>query len=720
MRAKRLAQQAAEHAVGGHPDEATALVDEGFAKGAQNYESDLWLLRCNLQANEPLAKLGCLNACLALHELPPVEAIYALLPPSAINIKAASPIQHVESGPLVTVLMTTYNSEARVRAAVESVFDQSWRSLQLIVVDDASSDNTVAIVEALSRVDARVKLIRLSSNTGTYAAKCIGLQHAEGEFVTCHDSDDWSHPLKIERQVMPLLDSTSLVATTSCMVRVTDKGEFVARNVYPLMRLNPSSTMFRRDRVLVEAGSWDVVRTGADSEFLERLRLVFGERAVHRVRQPLSLGSHREDSLMTGAETGYDLDGNSPARALYMSAWKQWHRASRHSAVRLFISTDPQRAAKERSFVAPSSIQVDARSLAKNVKEAGSSDLDNHLVALRRWAVHSQRIASIPSLGPLMGGEVFRLQRWKRPERVAGLLVWGRKPSADRAVEAVSSLKLPVQHLEDGFLRSFLPGQQHPPLSLVLDDTGIYYDSTGPSALERLLESPEDLLANGAADDVAQARALMAEHGLSKYNHAPPLAQVQAALGHALLRPTDAERVLVVDQTAGDMSIALGGASAHTFADMLAAALANHPRATVYVKTHPETASGRKGGHFAGLAESERVVLLRQAIEPLSLLREMDRVYVVSSTLGFEALLAGKPVHCSGLPWYAGWGATVDAQRCERRTRRRSVDELFAAAYLRYTRYLNPETHERGSIFDVIAWLVRQRRMAGLLGAPHG
>ena len=153
---------------------------------------------------------------------------------------------------------------------------------------------------------------------------------------------------------------------------------------------------------------------------------------------------------------------------------------------------------------------------------------------------------------------------------------------------------------------------------------------------------------------------------------------------------------------------------------MLAAALANHPRATVYVKTHPEAASGRKGGHFAALVEGERVVLLRQAIEPLSLLRAVDHVYVVSSTLGFEALLAGKPVHCFGLPWYAGWGATVDALRCERRTRRRGVDELFAAAYLRYARYLNPETHERGSIFDVIAWLVRQRRMAGLLGAPHG
>lgn len=274
---------------------------------------------------------------------------------------------------------------------------------------------------------------------------------------------------------------------------------------------------------------------------------------------------------------------------------------------------------------------------------------------------------------------------------------------------------VPFLALEDGFLRSFQPGQQHPPLSLVVDDIGIYYDSTRPSAIEHLLASDEDLLGGDAAQDVARARSLIIENGLSKYNHAPPLAQVQAALGRPLLRASDLERVLVVDQTAGDLSIALGGASAQTFASMLATALADHPRATVYVKTHPETVSGRKGGHFAELKDSERVVVLRHAIEPMSLLQQMDQVYVVSSTLGFEALVAGKPVNCFGLPWYAGWGATRDVQRCARRTRQRTVEELFVAGYLRYARYLNPETHERGDIFDVIAWLARQRRMAGLL-----
>src|SRR3546814_14344093 len=88
---------------------------------------------------------------------------------------------------------------------------------------------------------------------------------------------------------------------------------------------------------------------------------------------------------------------------------------------------------------------------------------------------------------------------------------------------------------------------------------------------------------------------------------------------------------------------------------MLAAARAEHPEATIYVKTHPEVSSGRKAGYLSHIQNDERTVVLRDAVNPLSLIAQMDHVYVVTSTMGFEALLAGKPVTCFGLPWYAGW-----------------------------------------------------------------
>lgn len=325
------------------------------------------------------------------------------------------------------------------------------------------------------------------------------------------------------------------------------------------------------------------------------------------------------------------------------------------------------------------------------------SDLHRNAVV----GVLSRGILRLPFLKEWLGSEIRPVTRLSSDAGLSAIAGWGCRPSSRKALAYACRHGLPYLGLEDGFLRSHGTGDQYPPLSLVVDEVGIYYDSTRPSALEQRLNSDADLL-DGIAGDVARAKALILQHRLSKYNH--------VSLRH--LRPDDAARVLVIDQTAGDMSVTLGGASVETFAAMLAAARAENPGATIYVKTHPEVSSGRKRGYLTDLRDDDRTVVLREAVNPLSLIERMDRVYVVTSTMGFEALLAGKPVSVFGLPWYAGWGATDDRQACVRRTRRRSVDELFAAAYFHYARYLDPVTHQRGTLFDVIGWLLRQREMA--------
>ncbi len=288
-------------------------------------------------------------------------------------------------------------------------------------------------------------------------------------------------------------------------------------------------------------------------------------------------------------------------------------------------------------------------------------------------------------------------------KRDATWLGWGAKPSALRAKWYAYLSRGKALQLEDGFLRSWGTGDRFPPLSMVVDEQGIYYDSTRPSTLESLLNSERDLLA-GISEDVVQAKRLILTNRLSKYNHAPLLDDASLHAGGRAGR-----RVLVIDQTYGDMGVKLACANAETFKTMLAAARAENPDATIFVKTHPEVSSGRKHGYLTDVEEDESTVVLRDAVNPLSLIEMMDCVYVVSSTLGFEAMLAGKGVTCFGLPWYSGWGVTDDRLQCQRRTRKRSLDELFAAAYFHYSRYLNPQTHQRGTIFDVIDWLLRQR-----------
>ena len=292
--------------------------------------------------------------------------------------------------------------------------------------------------------------------------------------------------------------------------------------------------------------------------------------------------------------------------------------------------------------------------------------------------------------------------QWLAGRHCRTVVTWGRKDRENRAARFALTCQLPLLRMEDGFLRSLdLGARGAAPLSLVVDTTGMYYDATGPSDLENVLrgtgwESPAVL---------AEGRELLdfvLEHNLSKYNHAPDA-------DPALLPDRGRPRVLVLDQTAGDLSVTLGMADASTFAAMLECALSEHPGADIYVKTHPDVLAGKKKGFLTHAARAG-VTLLAEDVNPLTLLRQTDEVYTVSSQMGFEALLLGKTVHCFGMPFYAGWGLTRDRQTCPRRTRRRTVEEVFAAAYVRYARYVHPATGERCSALEAARILAEQRQ----------
>lgn len=326
----------------------------------------------------------------------------------------------------------------------------------------------------------------------------------------------------------------------------------------------------------------------------------------------------------------------------------------------------------------------------------------------------SSGIRQLPLLGEFLDAEILPARavrplaglglgipkQWQ-PDVIAG---WGARPSGQRAEWLAKKLGVECWRLEDGFLRSFGLGDRFAPLSLTVDPVGVYYDSTRPSALENLLNQSTGPLASSLAT-AQQARDLIVQHRLSKYNLAPN------SLSGRFTRP-DREVILVVDQTRGDKSIELSGANEQTFEQMLAVARVENPYAHIIIKTHPEVSVGRKTGHLGEIRPDSDTSVLTELINPISLLEQVDAVYTVSSHLGFEALMLGKPVHCFGIPWYAGWGQTQDRQFCARRRQRRSVNELFAAAYLHLSRYLNPYTHERGTIFDVIEFLRHQREMA--------
>lgn len=280
---------------------------------------------------------------------------------------------------------------------------------------------------------------------------------------------------------------------------------------------------------------------------------------------------------------------------------------------------------------------------------------------------------------------------------------WGHKSTAERARRHARKHALPYIALEDGFLRSLtLASAGYPGMSLVVDHQGIYYDARQPSDLEQLIiESPQRQDAE-LLQRACLAMQQLREQRLSKYNHAP-----EKRLPACHKR----QRILVVDQTAGDASVEGGMANAQTFIDMLNDACAL-PDTEVWVKVHPDVIAGKKQGYLLEGARQRGCTLLSDDINPWSLFEQVDAVHVVTSQLGFEAVMAGLPVTCHGVPFYAGWGLTEDRQQCSRRGCSRTLEQVFAAAYLQYSRYANPYTRTAASLEEIIQLLSDQKRQS--------
>ena len=280
------------------------------------------------------------------------------------------------------------------------------------------------------------------------------------------------------------------------------------------------------------------------------------------------------------------------------------------------------------------------------------------------------------------------------------------RPRIDYLVEklAVEALErgITLVFSEEGFINSIEPfmGTSEPIYqyrhSIILDAGGIYLNALVPSRIENILNSDWSLSEHERirAENLI---ALIKKEKLSKYNCQP--------IGIKKIK-RQRMNVLVIDQVYGDKSIEFGMATDdNSFKVMLDAAIKENKDADIYIKTHPVVSKG----HFNKLGKKDNIHVLSEAINPITLLQQMDKVYVVSSQMGFEAVLCGCEVHCFGMPFYAGWGITIDYIECSRRRKRRLVEEIFYVAYVMATVYVSYKKNDICEIEDVIEELLELR-----------
>lgn len=279
----------------------------------------------------------------------------------------------------------------------------------------------------------------------------------------------------------------------------------------------------------------------------------------------------------------------------------------------------------------------------------------------------------------------------------ATLIVWGMRDAAHDMPDGLRVLRI-----EDGFVRSVgLGADLIRPVSWVIDDLGIYFDSTRPSRLERILG--ETVFDDVSLRRAAALRQKIVASGLTKYNVGSGGWQ----------RPANGRCVILVPgQVETDASITYGApesvCAVRRNMDLLRAVREANPKAWVVYKPHPDVLAGLR---LKGIDEDAALQWCDEQVidAPMGdLLNQVDEVHVITSLAGFEALLRGKLVVCYGQPFYAGWGLTTDKAPMARRTRHLELDQLVAGALIEYPKYVSRTSGEittpEQALEELIVW----------------
>ncbi|MFN0193771.1 MAG: glycosyltransferase family 2 protein [Aestuariivirga sp.] len=217
-------------------------------------------------------------------------------------------------GAPVSVIMSAFNAEATVEYAIESILRQTAPNVEVLVCDDRGSDGTLAELRKYAG-HPRVRVFKSKANQGTYNIRTSLLKEAKGDFVTFQDSDDVSHPQRLELQLRALHGDTAAVIAGH--LRLRPDGQIAVFLNQKVVRPAPVTCLARRE-AYEKTGYFRKVAAGGDSDSLESMRALYGHTNVVELPQPLLFASWSANSLTRTQDLEVGEDGYiSPARRQY-------------------------------------------------------------------------------------------------------------------------------------------------------------------------------------------------------------------------------------------------------------------------------------------------------------------------------------------------------------------------------------------------------------------
>jgi len=336
------------------------LIACGYPRGPILHEisllpdtDDSLALHVNLAAgNDPVLWLSALNKLFAFYKMRPIFLQSPTFAPSVFqHMSWSQRSRETNLTSLVSVCISAHNAGNTLGYAINSVLTQDYPNFEIIVIDDASQDSTRAVIHEYCNKDSRITALHNDTNMGTYFNRNKALAAARGEYFTVLDADDICHPERLLDQVRFLETNPGATAVVTHWLRIDHEGRLIYRNPSGgIVHEGIATTLFRREQVTTRIGYYDTVRFSADTEYVERIKRVFGQAAVGYLKKPLTLALSHQDSLTSNAQTGiHNYLGMSPIRQRYRNAWKQWHATT--SPEKLFLPLADE--ASARPFPAP-------------------------------------------------------------------------------------------------------------------------------------------------------------------------------------------------------------------------------------------------------------------------------------------------------------------------------------------------------------------------------
>ena len=225
---------------------------------------------------------------------------------------------------MASVIMTVYGKDKYLDVAIYSILNQTHKNLELIIVDDRSPDDAWKYLQDISKKDSRIKLFQVDKNGGTYLAKNLGLDKANGDYIAFMDSDDWTHPQRIERQISALKSKPNSKAIWHKYFRIDELGNIIFRGKGALR--NACISLLCKKEILEKIGYFDSLRVGADTEFIERIQAYFGEDALIEDPIPSMFMLQHSSSLTGGGKFHISWRSITDYRLAHHSSFREWHR----------------------------------------------------------------------------------------------------------------------------------------------------------------------------------------------------------------------------------------------------------------------------------------------------------------------------------------------------------------------------------------------------------